>query len=164
MSAARAISIVLISLLSIVLPMSNPVLVASSASDPGTIAYVRSASNEIRLIQPDGTNDRSLWTSPETNKVLGVFGLVWRPDGGMLAFNSDHEDACSVYDTDIYAILNNGTGLRRVTNSPACAELANYPQGTVTVHVSRLREKIEQAPASPQHILTVWGVGYKFEP
>lgn len=138
MSAARAISIVLISLLSIaiVLPMSNPVSVASSASDPGTIAYVRSASNEIRLIQPDRTNDRSLWTSPETNKVLGVFGLVWRPDGGMLAFNSDHEDACSVYDTDIYAILNNGTGLRRVTNSPACAELANYPQGTVTVHVA----------------------------
>jgi DNA-binding response OmpR family regulator len=35
---------------------------------------------------------------------------------------------------------------------------------TVTVHVRRLREKIEGDPANPRHILTVWGVGYKFEP
>jgi DNA-binding response OmpR family regulator len=36
--------------------------------------------------------------------------------------------------------------------------------GTVTVHVRRLREKLEKDASSPQHILTVWGVGYKFEP
>ena len=36
--------------------------------------------------------------------------------------------------------------------------------GTVTVHVRRLREKIEKDPSNPQHLLTVWGVGYKFEP
>jgi DNA-binding response OmpR family regulator len=35
---------------------------------------------------------------------------------------------------------------------------------TVTVHIRRLREKIEADPARPQHIKTVWGVGYKFEP
>jgi DNA-binding response OmpR family regulator len=35
---------------------------------------------------------------------------------------------------------------------------------TVTVHIRRLREKIEADPAHPVHLLTVWGVGYKFEP
>jgi len=35
---------------------------------------------------------------------------------------------------------------------------------TVTVHVRRLREKIEADPGSPAHIQTVWGIGYKFEP
>lgn len=36
--------------------------------------------------------------------------------------------------------------------------------GTVTVHVRRLREKIEDDPSTPKHLLTIWGVGYKFEP
>lgn len=36
--------------------------------------------------------------------------------------------------------------------------------GTVTVHVRRLREKIETDPSKPTRLLTVWGVGYKFEP
>jgi DNA-binding response OmpR family regulator len=35
---------------------------------------------------------------------------------------------------------------------------------TVTVHMRRLREKIEPDPSNPAHLLTVWGVGYKFEP
>ncbi len=36
--------------------------------------------------------------------------------------------------------------------------------GTVTVHIRRLREKIEKDPSNPKYLQTVWGVGYKFEP
>ena len=36
--------------------------------------------------------------------------------------------------------------------------------GTVTVHVRRLREKIEDDPAHPRFLQTVWGVGYRFTP
>ena len=35
---------------------------------------------------------------------------------------------------------------------------------TVTVHVRRLREKIERDPADPMRIATVWGVGYRYDP
>jgi len=34
---------------------------------------------------------------------------------------------------------------------------------TVAVHIRRLREKIEEDPAAPRYIVTVWGVGYRFE-
>jgi len=36
-------------------------------------------------------------------------------------------------------------------------------QSTVTVHVRRLREKVEDDPANPRRIVTVWGVGYRYE-
>jgi DNA-binding response OmpR family regulator len=36
-------------------------------------------------------------------------------------------------------------------------------QSTVTVHVRRLREKVEADPAKPRRIVTVWGVGYRYE-
>jgi DNA-binding response OmpR family regulator len=35
---------------------------------------------------------------------------------------------------------------------------------TVTVHIRRLREKLEADPSSPRHLVTVWGVGYRFDP
>ena len=35
---------------------------------------------------------------------------------------------------------------------------------TVTVHVRRLREKLEEDPTLPRRIVTVWGVGYRYEP
>ncbi|WP_310604861.1 response regulator transcription factor [Anaerosporobacter sp.] len=34
---------------------------------------------------------------------------------------------------------------------------------TLTVHIKWLREKIEESPKKPNHIITVWGVGYRFE-
>jgi len=36
-------------------------------------------------------------------------------------------------------------------------------KSTVTTHIRRLREKIEEDPANPRYIVTVWGVGYRFE-
>jgi len=35
--------------------------------------------------------------------------------------------------------------------------------GTVTVHIRKLREKIEVDPSNPKYIETIWGVGYRFE-
>jgi DNA-binding response OmpR family regulator len=35
---------------------------------------------------------------------------------------------------------------------------------TVTVHMRRLREKVESDPSAPRHLVTVWGIGYRFDP
>ena len=46
------------------------------------------------------------------------------------------------------------------------AQVWNWSFGdssTVTVHVRRLREKIERDPALPRRIVTVWGFGYRYE-
>lgn len=57
------------------------------------------------------------------------------------------------------AVLNRATLLVRVWGS------ADYiDPSTVTVHVRRVRAKIEDDPSQPRHIKTVWGVGYRFEP
>lgn len=47
----------------------------------------------------------------------------------------------------------------RVWNAEAIGDGA-----TVAVHVNRVREKIEEDPANPRHIVTVWGAGYRFCP
>jgi DNA-binding response OmpR family regulator len=39
-----------------------------------------------------------------------------------------------------------------------------FDTGTITVHVRRLREKIEDDPSKPRHLETVWGVGYRLCP
>ena len=41
---------------------------------------------------------------------------------------------------------------------------AALDSGTVTVHIRRLREKVEDVPSAPRHIQTVWGVGYRLAP
>ncbi|MDH4209648.1 MAG: hypothetical protein OEV76_12285, partial [Anaerolineae bacterium] len=81
------------------------------------------------------TGDRVLWTIPQPF-VYPAHDLAWRPDGRELAFSSQHEEACSWYQSDVYAISYNGTGYRRLTNSPACTALAGLPKGSVTVDVA----------------------------
>jgi DNA-binding response OmpR family regulator len=39
-----------------------------------------------------------------------------------------------------------------------------FDSGTITVHVRRLRGKIEDDPARPRYLETVWGVGYRLSP
>ena len=108
-----------------------------AAADAGIIAYVQRSTYDIRVISPDGTGDRLLWDAPEpAGRPFPPYDLAWRRDGRELAFSSDHEETCSYYESDVYAIGYDGTGYRRVTNSPACAALAGLPKGSVEVDVS----------------------------
>jgi TolB protein len=114
------------------------------SEDPGVIAYVRRSTHDIHLISPDGTGDRVLWTAPHPLAQLAPHDLAWRPDGRELAFSSEHEETCSWYQSDVYAIGYDGSGYRRVTNSPACAALATLPKGSVTVDVTNYTSSLAQ--------------------
>jgi DNA-binding response OmpR family regulator len=74
--------------------------------------------------------------------------------------------ALTVREFDLLAFL-----LRHPNRAWSRAELLDQvwgwqfgDQSTVTVHVRRLREKIEADPAKPRRIVTAWGVGYRYEP
>jgi len=107
---------------------------ASAANTPGTIAYMRGG-NELRLIEPDGSHDRNLWTEPDPQFNYQINSLIWRPDGTEITFASDHEAPVSRYASDLYAIRPNGTGLRKLTNTPLNSQLNGYPTGSVVLSI-----------------------------
>src|SRR5512135_2946953 len=113
---------------------------ALAYADSGTIAYVRSidaTGDEIRLIEPDSSSDRLLWrTNAPLNGLQQIFSLAWRPDAAELAFASRHEDACSMYSSDVYSIHSDGKGYRRITAPPACGKGNGLPTGTVNVSIT----------------------------
>ena len=73
--------------------------------------------------------------------------------------------ALTVREFDLLTFLmrNPGRAYRRAELLDAVWGWTFGDQSTVTVHVRRLREKVEDIPATPRRIVTVWGVGYRYD-
>ncbi|MDG6108333.1 response regulator transcription factor [Dactylosporangium aurantiacum] len=67
------------------------------------------------------------------------------------------------FDLLVFLMRNPGRVLRRTELLQQVWGWTFGDQSTVTVHMRRLREKVEDNPAEPRRILTVWGVGYRYE-
>jgi len=67
------------------------------------------------------------------------------------------------FDLLVFLLRNPGRAFRRGDLLEAVWGWTFGDQSTVTVHMRRLREKIEDDPANPKRIVTVWGVGYRYE-
>jgi DNA-binding response OmpR family regulator len=67
------------------------------------------------------------------------------------------------FDLLVFLLRNPGRVVRRADLLKSVWGWTFGDQSTVTVHVRRLREKVEQDPAQPKRIITVWGVGYRYE-
>ncbi len=99
----------------------------------GTIAYTNGQS--LRLVEADGSNDRQIFQVANA-ELQRINGLAWHPAANQLSFTSSRETLCSRFRSDIFAIYPDGSNLRRVTNRPACAELAGRDTGSVTVQIN----------------------------
>ncbi len=67
------------------------------------------------------------------------------------------------FDLLVYLMRHPGRAFKRTELLEAVWGWTFGDQSTVTVHVRRLREKVEDDPANPKRIVTVWGVGYRYE-
>jgi DNA-binding response OmpR family regulator len=86
--------------------------------------------------------------------------------GRRLAHRAGRKLALTVREFDLLAHLMRHPG-RALRRSELLEQVWGWRFGdesTVTVHVRRLREKVEPDPATPCRIVTVWGVGYRYEP
>ncbi|MCY0943755.1 response regulator transcription factor [Streptomyces antarcticus] len=100
-----------------------------------------------------------------TRPLLRAGGVLLDP-GNRRAEKEGHELALTLREFDLLAHFMTHPG-RVHGREELMREVWGWDFGdlsTVTVHVRRLRAKIEDDPAQPRLIRTVWGVGYRFEP
>jgi len=105
---------------------------------------------------------RSALVSNVTESVLTV-GHITIDTEKRIAIKNDELVELTVKEFDVFELLSKNPG--RVYSRETLLNIVwGYEyQGdirTVDVHIRRLREKLEENPAEPEHIMTKWGVGY----
>ena len=101
----------------------------------------------------------------QTRELLHLGGLEIDPsarevtaDGRPVEFTPKEFDLLSFFAANPRTVFSRTQLLEEVWDIAYAGD-----PSTVTVHVRRLREKIERDPSEPEHLLTVWGAGYRFE-
>jgi two-component system, OmpR family, response regulator ResD len=109
---------------------------------------------------------RRLDTSPEPEPPLEFDGLVIDPSARRVLADGE-EAALTVREFELLLFLARHPGqafTRDQLMDLVWRHLFFTDTSTVTVHIRRLRSKIERRPDQPRWIQTVWGVGYRFQP
>ena len=94
----------------------------------------------------------------EGNLVLNTVNNVLKVNGEVVTVTDKEFELLRLL------IENKGTTLKKeyIFNTIWGSDSESEPQ-TLTVHIKWLREKIEEDPKNPKHIITVWGNGYRYE-
>jgi len=109
---------------------------------------------------------RRIDTSPDHEAPIELSDMTIEP-ASRRVFVRDTEVALTQREFDVLLFLARHPGqvFSRNQLMDAIWQYSFYTDtSTVTVHIRRLRAKIESDPAQPHHIETVWGVGYRFAP
>jgi DNA-binding response OmpR family regulator len=81
-------------------------------------------------------------------------------DGELVPLTAREFDLLSFLAASPRQVFSRGELLEQVWDSSA----EYQDPSTVTVHIRRLRHKLEAEPDQPRHLVNVWGVGYRFDP
>ena len=99
------------------------------------------------------------------NNVIEIRGLKIDKDARRVFVNGvEKQLTAREYDMLIYFVNNPNKAIHKKELFTAVWGLESYGDiSTVTVHINKLRDKIEYDSSNPQYIETVWGVGYRFK-
>lgn len=90
--------------------------------------------------------------------VLDTLAKELTLDGEPVKLTATEYGIINVLMENLGRVLSTGQIYEAVWNEPAC-----FAEKTVTVHIRRIREKIEINPKEPEYLKVVWGIGYKIE-
>ena len=109
--------------------------------------------------------NRLIGVSRENSGILDIHGLQIDP-GARRVFVNGEERAFTTKEFDLLYFLASHPN-RVFTKAELFKEIWKMDSvgdiATVTVHIKKIREKIEMNSAKPQYIETIWGVGYRFK-
>jgi DNA-binding response OmpR family regulator len=109
--------------------------------------------------------ERLIGSQAQRNRVIEIRGLkidktarrVW-VNGEETQFTTKEFDLLTFLAENPNHVFSKEELFRRIWNMESIGDIA-----TVTVHIKKIREKIEFDTAKPQYIETIWGVGYRFK-
>ena len=131
----------------------------------GADDYVSKPFSPRELVLRVGSVLRRNGSPPATGAPL-VDGDLRVDVGARRATLAGAELALTSREFDLLAFLLAHPG-RAFTRAELLAQVWGWEfgdQSTVTVHVRRLREKVEADPTQPRRIATIWGTGYRYDP
>ena len=109
--------------------------------------------------------DRLVGSSPKNNDVVEIRGLRIDKtarrvyvDGEEKNFTNKEFDLLTFLAENPNHVFTKEELFRKIWGMESIGDIA-----TVTVHIKKIREKIEYDSAKPQYIETIWGVGYRFK-
>ena len=109
---------------------------------------------------------RRIDTAPDLAEPISFDGLEIDPAGRRVTIRGEEiQLTAREYDLLVFFARHPGQVFSRDQLMDSVWQYSFYTDtSTVTVHIRRLRSKIEENPSEPRWLQTVWGVGYRFQP